>query len=49
MKAIAAMNLKHITLIIAASIATYGLIPALLSGVMKFMKEIVYLIRGIPM
>jgi hypothetical protein len=49
MKAIAAMNLKHITLIIAASIATYGLIPVLLAGIMKFMKEIAYLIRGIPM
>jgi hypothetical protein len=49
MKAIAAMNLKHLTLIIAASIATYGLIPALLGGVMKFVKEIAYLIRGMPL
>jgi hypothetical protein len=49
MKAIAAMNLKHLTLIIAASISTYGLIPAIAGGVMKFIKEIAYLIRGIPM
>jgi hypothetical protein len=49
MKAIAAMNLKHLTLIIAASIATYGLIPAIVGGAMKFIKEIVYLFRGIPM
>jgi uncharacterized membrane protein YuzA (DUF378 family) len=49
MKAIAAMNLKHITLIIAASIATYGLVPALLGVVTMFVKEIAYLIRGIPM
>jgi hypothetical protein len=34
---------------VAASIATYGLIPALVVGAMKFFKEIVYLIRGVPM
>jgi hypothetical protein len=49
MKAIAAMNLKHLTLIIAASIASYGLIPAIIGGATKFIKEIAYLIRGIPM
>jgi hypothetical protein len=49
MKAIAAMNPKHLTLIIAASIATYGLIPTLVGGAMKFIKEIAYLVRGIPM
>ncbi len=49
MKAIAAMNLKHLTLIIAVSIATYGLIPAIVGGVMKFYKEIAYLLRGVPM
>jgi hypothetical protein len=49
MKAIAAMNLKHLTLIIAASIATYGLIPAIAGGAMKFIKEVAYLIRGVPL
>jgi hypothetical protein len=49
MKAIAAMNPKHLTLIIAASIATYGLIPAIIGGAIKFIKEIAYLIRGMPM
>jgi hypothetical protein len=49
MNVIAAMNIKHLTLIIAASIATYGLIPAVVGGTITFLKELGYLIRGMPM
>jgi hypothetical protein len=49
MNANAAMNIKHITLIIAASIASYGLIPTLVGGTVTFFKELGYLIRGMPM
>jgi hypothetical protein len=42
------MNIKHVTLIIAVTIATYGLIPALVGGSITFIKEVVYLLRGLP-
>jgi hypothetical protein len=48
MKTIAATRIKDLTLIVAASIATYGLIPTAIGAATSFIKELTYLLRGVP-